>query len=125
MVFLAVIFMIASSGSTPAQTPVITCTTGALPQGDKMNPSDLVSYTGTCVVDAMQNGQPNPNYYFRNVNIFGGGALSFKDLTVDFWARHILVQNNGSLLADRRMTPIAVKLLLPVSRSNDWRKSPL
>ena len=33
------------------------------------------------------------------VNIFGGGALSFKDVTVDFWAQHILVQNNGSLLA--------------------------
>lgn len=77
----------------------IVCTTGALPNGSMSSPPDLVVTTGTCTVGAGQ-------YYFHNVNIFGGGRLMFTDAVTDFWAESILVQNNGSLTAGNTDIPI-------------------
>ncbi len=102
-------FLLAGVVFSLAQTPptIITCTTGSLPHGDKMNPPDLVIITGPgCIVDAKDQSGPNKDYYFHNVNIFGGGKLTFTDVTVDFWAESILVQNNGTLVAGSRAAPI-------------------
>ena len=108
--FVLAALVAAASLPVSAQQQIVKCTTGALPHGDINNPPNLVIYIGPgCTVDGMQNGQPNPNYYFRNVNIFGGGSLNFKDVTVHFWAQNILIQHDGSLLAGTRQAPIGAK----------------
>src|SRR5215472_9423567 len=84
-----------------AATPVV-CTTGALPQGNQANPPDLVVTTGTCTVGM-------GNYYFHNVNIFGGGQLQFTDVVTDFWAESILIQNNGTVSAGTTSSPIGTQ----------------
>ena len=48
----------------------------------------------TCTVD----GSHKP-YNFHNVYIFGNGALQFSNVTMDFYAANILVQNTGVLQA--------------------------
>jgi hypothetical protein len=38
-------------------------------------------------------------YKVGNVNIIKGGTLRFADATIDFWAKNILVESGGSLIA--------------------------
>ncbi|MGH7933352.1 MAG: hypothetical protein ACREQN_09305, partial [Candidatus Binataceae bacterium] len=38
-------------------------------------------------------------YNYGDVNILEGGSLIFTDTTTDFWAKSILIQNGGSMLA--------------------------
>lgn len=38
-------------------------------------------------------------YQYGNINIIKGGSLTFKDENIDFWAKSILVENEGSLIA--------------------------
>lgn len=75
---------------------VMTCPSGGsamLPEGG--DGQDL-EVTGTCTVGAGE-------YAYGNVNIFGTAAqpaiLRFRDATITFSARSILVENYGSLLA--------------------------
>jgi len=75
------------------------CAGGILDQGAPLGQvgPDLVIYNMTCTVD----GTKGP-YNFHNVYIFGNGGtgtLQFDDVTMDFYAANILVQNNGALLA--------------------------
>ena len=42
---------------------------------------------------------PAGAYTYGDVNIYGKGTLTFQDEVVDFWARNIVVENGGSLLA--------------------------
>jgi hypothetical protein len=42
---------------------------------------------------------PRGEYAFRNVNIWGGGSLTFEDAAIDFHAHSILVENGGTLQA--------------------------
>ena len=66
-----------------------------LPQG---NGADVDITGGTCYVDAT-----NTPYNYGNINIYGGGTLCFVDSgdgkKIDFWAKSILVESNGSLLS--------------------------
>jgi len=67
------------------------CTNGTLAPGGG---EDLV-VTGPCTVGA-------GIYRYGNVNIIEGGTLEFKeskDAEIHFWAKSILVENNGSLIA--------------------------
>jgi G8 domain len=42
---------------------------------------------------------PRGEYAFRNVNIWGGGSLTFEDAAINFHAHSILVENGGTLEA--------------------------
>ena len=42
---------------------------------------------------------PAGDYIYGDVNIYGKGALTFQDEVIDFWAKNIVVENGGSLLA--------------------------
>ena len=61
---------------------------------------DLV-VTGPCTVGA-------GTYQYRNVNIYGGGSLTFDDAVIDFWAYGIIVENEGSLIAGEDTAPIGM-----------------
>jgi cell migration-inducing and hyaluronan-binding protein len=80
------------------------CPRGALAQHDKNNPPDLV-ISEVCHVKA--GGQ----FFYGNVNIIQGGRLVFDDppdaTPSDFWARSIIVENQGLLLAsgDKNQQP--------------------
>jgi hypothetical protein len=58
-----------------------------------------IEITQTCGV-----GPGTYNYGF--VNIHSGGKLVFTDATIDFWARSILVENDGSLIVGSYADPI-------------------
>jgi hypothetical protein len=45
-------------------------------------------------------------YNYGFVNIYGGGSLTFTDATIDFWAKSILVENQGSLIVGSSTDPI-------------------
>ncbi|MDQ5985012.1 MAG: hypothetical protein CSYNP_00716 [Syntrophus sp. SKADARSKE-3] len=45
-------------------------------------------------------------YHYKFVNIYNGGKLIFPDATVDFWAKSILVENGGSLIAGSPGEPV-------------------
>ncbi|EGV18697.1 G8 domain-containing protein [Thiocapsa marina 5811] len=64
------------------------CTSGDLGPGE----GEDLEVTGPCRV--------GPGIYrYRDVNIHSGGTLRFADSVVDFWARSILVENTGALIA--------------------------
>jgi len=48
-------------------------------------------------------------YHYGFVNIVNGGTLNFKDQTIDFWAKSILVENEGSLIVGSPTDPIGNK----------------
>lgn len=56
------------------------------------NGEDLEVTTGVCNVGA------GP-YHYGNVNIYNHGILKFADAQIDFWAKSILIENNGTLQA--------------------------
>lgn len=78
-----------------ADDDTIRCTGGPLPRG---NGHDL-EVTGACTADA-------GIYQFGNVNIYGGGSLTFSDAKIDFWAQSILVEKSGQLIAGSPSSPI-------------------
>lgn len=80
-----------TGGAPPA---VEHCDTGILPAGSV--DTDLEINGTACVVDGKVNGG---TYVYRNVNIWGGGTLTFNDAKINFHAHSILVENGGSLLA--------------------------
>ena len=71
------------------------CNKGALPTGTG---GDL-EIVGPCTVGA-------GTYQFGQVNIYGGGSLTFADAVIDFWAQGILVENGSSLIAGSPASPI-------------------
>jgi hypothetical protein len=85
-------FALFLTGSLFAQTK---CTSGTLPSGA----GEDLEVVGQCQVGAGA-------YRFGNVNIYGGGSLTFADAVIDFWARAILVENGSSLLAGSPSEPI-------------------
>lgn len=48
-------------------------------------------------------------YAYNFVNIHSGGKLVFLDAPIDFWARSIVVENGGSLLAGTPAAPIGTE----------------
>jgi hypothetical protein len=45
-------------------------------------------------------------YHYGNVNVYGGGSLTFDDAAIDFWATSILIENQGSIIAGSPEQPI-------------------
>jgi len=76
---------------------ILTCTTGAIAPGT----GEDLEVTGPCTVGA-------GTYQYRNVNIYGGGSLTFEDAVIDFWAYGIIVENEGSLIAGEDTAPIGM-----------------
>lgn len=70
------------------------CDTGILPAGSV--DTDLEINGTSCTVNGTVNGG---QYVYRNVNIWGGGSLTFADAKINFHAHSILVENGGSLIA--------------------------
>ena len=76
----------------PATAATPTCSSGNLPNGDG---GDIAIVTGTCYVTT-------GTYKYRNINIYGGGTLEFRDQpNIDFWAQSILIEKDGALIAGR------------------------
>ena len=71
------------------------CNTGVLPPGTG---EDIDITNGVCFVDSS-----NSPYQYGNINIYGAGKLCFVDSgdgkNIEFWAKSILVESNGSLLS--------------------------
>jgi hypothetical protein len=65
-----------------------------LPAGDAN--TDLDINGNACTVDG---SAPQGTYIYRNVNIRGGGSLTFADAKINFHAHSILVENQGGLYA--------------------------
>lgn len=88
-VFLCVSFLITNHIAHAA-----TCTSALLPGN-----GDDLEITGPCTVAA-------GTYNYGNVNIYNGGSLTFADAEIDFWAKSVLIENNGSLIAGSPQDPI-------------------
>src|SRR5262245_15828805 len=48
-------------------------------------------------------------YNYGNVNVISGGSLTFDDAKIDFWAKSILIENQGSIIAGSPTQPIGTK----------------
>jgi hypothetical protein len=93
-----------SNGESFTYLPIIACNNARhiLPAGNAG--LDLQISNGVaCSVDG---SAPDSNYVYRNVNIWGGGSLTFEDAKVNFHAHSILVENQGTLDAGMG-TPVA------------------
>src|SRR5262249_40677417 len=90
---LAVVFVLTAISQMCWADP---CPNGTLPPGTGQ---DIVIST-PCNVGGQV---PTGLYQYGNVNIIAGGSLNFSDAKIDFWAKAILVENNGSLLAGTTM----------------------
>jgi len=75
------------------------CPNGILPAG---NGNDIVINKG-CAADG---SVPNGLYQYGNINIVANGSLSFADAVINLWARNILVENGGTLIAGSPDSPI-------------------
>ncbi len=49
---------------------------------------------------------PAGTYQYGEIDIINGGSLTFKDEKINFWAKSILIQNGGSLIAGSTSDPI-------------------
>ncbi len=90
--------------------PDDTCSGGTLTPGNPAmvpDPAPDLVVTAACAVPGGTGGTANAkHYYYNNVYIHSGGVLTFPDAQVDFWARSILVENQGSLVAGSAAAPI-------------------
>ena len=93
-VVLTVFFLLSAAFPSRAGACTNTATTGVLPPGNEANPCDLEVTTGQVIVDSTS--MPAA---WANVNIYNGGSLCLVDegKNLDFWAKGILVENNGTL----------------------------
>jgi len=86
-------------GASQAQPSPIKCGNTTTPGGEVLPAGagqNLEVSGGLCTVDGSVVGG---KYTYGNVNIYKGGALYFKDAPIDFFAKSILVENNGLLAA--------------------------
>jgi hypothetical protein len=90
-------YNIAGIGATTDDT----CKGGILSAGSIT--TDLEINGTSCRVDG---SVPDGQYVFRNVNIWGGGMLTFADAKIDLHAHSILVENGGTLQAGTPSTPV-------------------
>ncbi len=67
---------------------------------------DLV-VTGTCTVGA-------GTYNYGEINILAGGILQFGDTVTDFYAKSILIQNNGAMLAGVTSPDAPASSIVPI-----------
>src|SRR5262249_32352154 len=82
----------------PASAAEVTCTGGAVESKPLSAGQPDLLITGTCTIEKVA------DYYYGDVRIIKEGKLVFtepagNDTKVDFWARNILVENGGTLVA--------------------------
>ncbi|TNF70234.1 MAG: hypothetical protein EP298_00205 [Gammaproteobacteria bacterium] len=71
------------------------CKNGSIATGEGEN----LRVTGQCTVN-------NGIYHYGNVNVYGGGSLEFiGEGKTNFWAKNIVIENNGSLIAGSPQKP--------------------
>jgi len=97
---VGLLFAAAGIGGLPwlavrAEAATVTCSGGNLAAGSG---EDLL-VTGPCTVAA-------GTYRYGNVNVYGGGSLTFQDAVIDFWTSGLLVENGSSLVAGSPTAPI-------------------
>jgi hypothetical protein len=92
--------------ATLAVLPAARAATVECPPGGGMTPAALLPgsgddlvVTGPCTVGA-------GTYHYGDVNVYGGGTLTFDDAAIDFWATGILIENDGALVAGSAAAPI-------------------
>lgn len=98
--FFVFLFILVGNHTANAQD-VDTCDGGVLDPDSSggVQPKDL-EVTNDCMVS--QAG----TYRYKNVNIYNGGSLEFKDADINFWAKSILVEKDSSLIAGTTSAPI-------------------
>jgi hypothetical protein len=74
---------------------------------------DLV-VTGPCIVTGSVE-----TYHYGQVNIYDSGSLQFSDAKIDFWAKSILIQNGGSMLAGVINAGTPTEKIVPIGTAND------
>src|SRR6185437_1166051 len=87
-------YVIALANIGPPATQFCDGPNHILPAGD-VN-TDLDIHGLSCTVDG---SAPEGTYHYRNVNIWGGGSLTFADAKINFHAHSILVESQGGLYA--------------------------
>ncbi len=94
------LFILAGNNASNAQG-VDMCDGGVLNPDSSggVQPKDL-EVTNDCMVTEAG------TYRYKNVNIYNGGRLEFKDANIDFWAKSILVEKDSSLIAGTTSAPI-------------------
>jgi hypothetical protein len=104
--FFIILFFIACFPPAAPADDVTECTAGntLTPDSEKENFGKDKVIDKTVCLDIGKGG--NGTFYYRYVNIHSGGKLIFKDTTIDFWTKSILVENNGSLMAGTPGKPI-------------------
>ena len=61
---------------------------------------DLILSMSCRVTGPQGDGDTNPHkYHYGNINIIKGGSSTFDDARIEFWAKSILIENGGSLIA--------------------------
>lgn len=96
--------LFAAAGSADAAAPTSCGTKGSNREAKlgKGSGEDLL-VVGSCAVS-----DPG-TYKYANVNIVDGGTLTFKDESLHFWAKNIVVENGGALIAGSPTAPIGTK----------------
>lgn len=98
--FFAFLFVLTGNSTSYAQG-VDMCDGGVLNPDSSggVQPKDL-EVTNNCMVSEAG------TYRYKNVNIYDGGTLEFKDADIDFWAKSILVEKDSSFIAGTTSAPI-------------------
>ena len=110
VLFLMVVWLTVPAGRAEAKGHV--CSTGGINATNEARHQDgadlIITGPRDCLVGA-------GTFKLGNVHILEGGTLRFADANIDFWAKNILVEKGGSLLAgvfkndkgEETITPIA------------------
>jgi len=96
MATLAVGTVLVAGGFSDVAAQAFDTCSGSLPFGSGRD----LRITTACKVD-----KPG-TYKYANVNIYKGGSLTFQDKAIEFWARSILIENQGTLSAGTPTKPI-------------------
>jgi len=101
---LAAVLLVLGVEAARAAPPDVVCSGGDdLPAHDLQPPDQPdLKVTGPCVVRL----GADRHYFYNNVNIVGRGELLFRESNslpnskTDFWAGSIIIENDGSMIAD-------------------------
>ncbi len=74
--------------------------------GPEPCPAGTLRNMGVDIVIDHNCNVPAGTYQYGNINIIKGGTLNFQDANINFWAKSILIQNEGSLIAGTPQNPI-------------------
>ena len=89
--------------STFAVMPPVSEVKGAPTCDGALKPSKTslgdLDVTKACTVAGSSSSTAPTTYVYDNIDIYGGGSLAFADANTDFWAKSIIIENNGTLTA--------------------------